>query len=339
MPDAVSRALGLAGATPLVAVAWLTVLYDLVIVLVVLVGTLSIAAGLTWFERRLLGFFQDRLGPNRVGPAGLLQPLADTVKMFTKEDWIPPFADGALFVLAPAIIMVSVLLGFVVVPVSRTFVVADMNIGLLFFLAMSSLGVYSVVLAGWSSASKYSVIGGLRAAAQMMSYEVFMGIALTGVVLLSGSFDLNRIVAGQHGLWYVVPQFPGFIVFLLAGFAEMRRIPFDLVEAESELVAGYRTEYSGMKSGLFLVGEYLGMTLISALIVTVYFGGWLGPGLPGFLWFLIKVFIFIFFFIWVRGTLPRPRYDQLMELGWKLLLPLSLANLAITGAIILAVQK
>ena len=337
MADAVRQVLG--PATPLFAVAWLTVLYDLVIVLVVLVGALSIAAGLTWFERRLLGFFQDRLGPNRVGPAGLLQPLADTVKMFTKEDWVPPFADAALFVLAPAVIVVSVLLGFVVVPVTRTFVVADMNIGLLFFLAMSSLGVYSVVLAGWSSSSKYSVIGGLRAAAQMMSYEVFMGLAITGVVLLAGSFDLNRIVEGQHGLWYVIPQFPGFIIFLLAGFAEMRRIPFDLVEAESELVAGYRTEYSGMKSGLFLVGEYLGMTLISALIVTLYFGGWLGPGLPAFLWFLIKVFIFIFLFILVRGTLPRPRYDQLMELGWKILLPLSLANLAITGAIILAVQR
>ena len=321
------------------AVAWPTVLYDLVIVLVVLVGALSIAAGLTWFERRLLSFFQDRLGPNRVGPAGLLQPLADMVKMFTKEDWTPPFADRALFILAPAIIIVSVLLGFVVVPLTGSFVIADMNVGLLFFLAMSSLGVYSVALAGWSSASKYSVVGGLRAAAQMMSYEVFMGLALTGVVLLSGSFDLNRIVEGQRGLWYVVPQLPGFIVFVLAGFAEMRRIPFDLVEAESELVAGYRTEYSGMKSGMFLVGEYLGMTLISALIVTLYFGGWLGPGLPAFLWFLIKIVVFLFFFILVRGTLPRPRYDQLMELGWKILLPLSVANLAITGAIILAVQR
>jgi NADH-quinone oxidoreductase subunit H len=339
VPEPVRQALGLAGPSLLAAVAWLTVLYDLVIVLVVLAGVLSIAAGLTWFERRLLGLFQDRLGPNRVGPAGLLQPLADTVKMFTKEDWIPPFADRPLFVLAPAIIVVSVLLGFVIVPLTGSFVIADMNIGLLFFLAMSSLGVYGVVLAGWSSASKYSVIGGLRAAAQMMSYEVFMGIALTGVVLLSGSFDLNRIVAGQRGLWYVVPQLPGFIVFLLAGFAEMRRIPFDLVEAESELVAGYRTEYSGMKSGMFLVGEYLGMTLIAALIVTLYFGGWLGPGLPAFLWFLIKTFIVIVFFILVRGTLPRPRYDQLMELGWKILLPLSLLNLAVTGAIVLAVQR
>ena len=337
MPDALRELAGY-GAAPVVGVAWLTLLYDIVIVLVVLIAALSIAAGLTWFERRLLGFFQDRLGPNRVGPAGLLQPLADTVKMFTKEDWTPPFADRNLFIAAPAIIIVSVLLAFVVVPVSDSFVIADTNIGLLFFLAMSSLGVYSVALAGWSSASKYSVIGGLRAAAQMMSYEVFMGIALAGVVLLAGSFDLNRIVEGQQGLWYVVPQFPGFIVFLLAGFAEMRRIPFDLVEAESELVAGYRTEYSGMKSGMFLVGEYLGMTLISALIVTLYFGGWQGPGLPGFLWFLIKLFIFLVFFIWVRATLPRPRYDQLMELGWKLLLPLSLLNLIVTGAIILAVQ-
>jgi NADH-quinone oxidoreductase subunit H len=320
-------------------VSWAHVVWELVIVLIVLVGALSIAAGLTWFERRLLGFFQDRLGPNRVGPAGLLQPLADVVKMATKEDWIPPFADRTLFVLAPAIIVVSVLLAFVVVPVTKSIVVADMNIGLLFFLAMSSLGVYSVVLAGWSSHSKYSVIGGLRAAAQMMSYEVFMGLALTGVVLLAGSFNLNRIVEGQRGLWYIVPQLPGFIVFLLAGFAEMRRIPFDLVEAESELVAGYRTEYSGMKSGVFLVGEYLGMTLISALIATLYFGGWLGPGLPGWLWFLIKTFILVCFFILVRATLPRPRYDQLMELGWKILLPISLANLAITGAIILAAQR
>ena len=339
MSEAACHALGLAGFGALATAAWATVLYDLVIVLVVLVGVLSIAAGLTWFERRLLSFFQDRLGPNRVGPAGLLQPLADMVKMFFKEDWIPPFADPALFVLAPAIIIVSVLLAFVVVPVTGSFVIADLNIGLLFFLAMSSLGVYSVALAGWSSASKYSVIGGLRAAAQMMSYEVFMGLALTGVVLLSGSFDLNRIVAGQRGLWYVVPQLPGFLVFLLAGFAEMRRIPFDLVEAESELVAGYRTEYSGMKSGMFLVGEYLGMTLISALIVTIYFGGWLGPGLPGFVWFLIKIFVFIAFFILVRATLPRPRYDQLMDLGWKILLPLCLVNLAVTGAIILAVQR
>ncbi len=212
-----------------------------------------------------------------MGPAGLLQPLADMVKIFTKEDWTPPFADPTLFVLAPAIIIVSVLLSFVVVPVTGTFVIADMNIGLLFFLAMSSLGVYSVALAGWSSNSKYSLIGGLRAAAQMMSYEVFMGLALIGVVLLSGSFDLSRIVEGQRGLWYVVPQFPGFIVFLLAGFAEMRRLPFDLPEAESELVAGYQTEYSGMKFGMFFVGEYLGMTLISALIATLFFGGWLGP--------------------------------------------------------------
>jgi NADH-quinone oxidoreductase subunit H len=339
MPDptaALARALG---AAPLGVATWAEDLWKLVVVLIVLLGALNVAAFLIWMERRLLGLFQDRLGPNRVGPAGLLQPVADMVKIFTKEDWVPPFADRTLFVAAPAIIVLSVLLGFAVIPLNHTVVVANLNVGLLYFLAMSSFGVYAVALAGWASHSKYSVIGGLRAAAQMISYEVFMGLALTGVVLLAGSFSLNDIVEGQHGLWYVVPQFPGFVVFLLAGFAETRRIPFDLVEAESELVAGYHTEYSGMKFGMFFVGEYMGITLISALIATLYFGGWLGPVLPGFLWFLIKTFAFIALFILVRATYPRPRYDQLMELGWKVLLPISLANLAVTGAIVLAVQK
>ena len=327
------------GLPALVGIAWGPVVWDIVVVLIVLLLALNIAAVLVWLERRLLGFFQDRLGPNRVGPAGLAQPLADVVKLLTKENWNPPFADRAVFVIAPMIVMISVLLSFAVVPFSHSVVVADMNVGLLFFLAMSSFGVYSVTLGGWASHSKYSVIGGLRAAAQMVSYEVFMGLSLTGVVLIAGSFNLNAIVEGQRGLWYVVPQLPGFIVFLLAGFAETRRIPFDLVEAESELVAGYHTEYSGMKFGMFFVGEYLGITLVSAIIVTLYFGGWLGPWLPGIVWFLIKTFIVIAFFILVRATFPRPRYDQLMELGWKLLLPISLANLAITGAIVLAVQK
>ena len=321
------------------AIDWGSVVLDIVVVLIVLLVALNVAAVLVWWERRLLSFFQDRLGPNRVGPGGLAQPLADVVKLLTKEDWIPPFADRGVFVLAPGIVMVSVLLAFAVIPLSRTIVVADMNVGLLFFLAMSSFGVYSVTLAGWASRSKYSVIGGLRAAAQMVSYEVFMGLSLTGVVLIAGSFNLNAIVEGQRGLWYVVPQLPGFIVFLLAGFAETRRIPFDLVEAESELVAGYHTEYSAMKFGMFFVGEYLGITLISMLIVTLYFGGWLGPGADGIWWFALKTFIAISFFILVRATFPRPRYDQLMELGWKILLPVSLANVAITGAIVLAVQK
>jgi NADH-quinone oxidoreductase subunit H len=310
--------------------------WQLLTVLGVLLVVLLIAAGLIWYERRLLGLVQDRLGPNRVGPAGLLQVLADTFKILFKEDWVPPFADRPLFVIAPPIVLVTALLSFMVIPVAQGVVVADLNIGLLFFLAMSSLAVYSVVLAGWASHSKYSLIGGLRAAAQMVSYEVFMGLSLAGVVVMAGSFDLQDIVKGQDGVWYVVPQFIGFVVFVIAGLAETRRIPFDLVEAESELVAGYHTEYSGMKFGLFMVGEYVAITLISALIATLFFGGWLGPWLPGWLWFLIKTVIFISCFIVARATFPRPRYDQLMALGWKAMLPLSLVNLLVTGAIVVA---
>ncbi len=309
---------------------------QLLTVLGVLLVVMLIAAGLIWYERRLLSLFQDRYGPNRVGPAGLLQVLADTFKILFKEDWVPPFADRRVFVVAPSIVLVTALLSFMVVPVAAGIVVVDVNIGLLFFLGMSSLAVYSVVLAGWSSHSKYSLVGGLRAAAQMVSYEVFMGLSLVGVVIMAGSFNLQAIVEGQRGLWYVVPQFIGFVVFVIAGLAETRRIPFDLVEAESELVAGYHTEYSGMKFGLFLVGEYVAITLISALIATLFFGGWLGPWLPAIVWFLLKTAIFITFFILTRATFPRPRYDQLMELGWKAMLPLSLVNLLVTGAIVVA---
>ena len=310
--------------------------WELLTVLLVLLAVLTIAAGLIWYERRLLSLVQDRFGPNRVGPAGLLQVIADTFKILFKEDWVPPFADKRVFVIAPPIVLVTALLSFIVIPVASGVVIADLNVGLLFVLAMSSLAVYSVVLAGWSSHSKYSLVGGLRAAAQMVSYEVFMGLSLIGVVLLAGSFSLVDIVNSQKGLWNVIPQFIGFVVFLVAGFAETRRIPFDLAEAESELVAGYHTEYSGMKFGLFMVGEYVAITLISALITTLFFGGWLGPGLPGLLWFLIKTGIFISLFIVVRGTFPRPRYDQLMALGWKFMLPLSLLNLLVTGAIVVA---
>ncbi|OPZ45470.1 MAG: NADH-quinone oxidoreductase subunit H [Actinobacteria bacterium ADurb.BinA094] len=310
--------------------------WQLLVVLGVLVAVLSIAAGLIWYERRLLGLLQDRYGPNRVGPAGLLQVLADTLKILFKEDWVPPFADRRVFVVAPSLVLVTALLSFMVVPVADGWVVADLDVGLLFVLAMSSLAVYSVVLAGWSSRSKYSLVGGLRAAAQMVSYEVFMGLSLIGVVALAGSFRLSDIVAAQEHMWFVVPQAVGFVVFLVAGFAETRRIPFDLVEAESELVAGYHTEYSGMKFGLFLVGEYVAIILISALITTLFFGGWLGPWLPGVVWFLVKTMAFITLFIVVRGTLPRLRYDQLMALGWKTMLPLSLINLLVTGAVVVA---
>jgi len=304
----------------------------------VLVVALSLAGGLIWVERRLLALWQDRYGPNRVGPFGLLQVVADMIKIFAKEDWIPPFADKPVFVLAPAIIVVTVLMTFAVLPIAPGVIVSDLNVGLLFFLAMSSLGVYSVVLAGWSSDNKYSLLGGMRAAAQMLSYEVFMGLSLLGVVALAGSFDLVRIVEAQRGLWFVVPQFLGFILFLIAGIAETRRLPFDLPEAESELIAGYHSEYSGMKFGMFFVGEYLGITLISALIAILFFGGWLGPGLPPIVWFFVKMFFFISFFILLRASLPRPRFDQLMAWGWKLMLPLALANILVTGAVVLALR-
>ena len=308
----------------------------LVILFGVLIGAMSVAAGLIWLERRLLAVWQDRFGPNRVGRFGLLQVLADMIKIFFKEDWIPPFADKPVYIIAPAIIIVTVLLSFSVIPFTGAIQVVNINIGLLFFLSMSSMGVYSVALAGWSSHNKYSLLGGLRASAQMLSYEVFMGLSLMGVVGMAGSFDLREIIEAQRGLWFCVPQFFGMIMFLIAGIAETHRMPFDLPEAESELVAGFHSEYSGMKFGMFFVGEYLGITLISALIVTLYFGGWMGPVLPPIVWFLLKTFILICLFILLRASLPRPRYDQLMTYGWKVLLPLSLLNLLITGGIILA---
>jgi NADH-quinone oxidoreductase subunit H len=312
-------------------------LRSLVIIIGVLAVLMSVSAGLIWLERRLLALWQDRYGPNRVGPFGLLQVLADMIKILSKEDWIPPFADKPVFVLAPALSVVTVLLSFAVLPFAPGLVVVDLNIGLLFFLAMSSMGVYSVVLAGWSSNNKYALLGGLRAAAQMLSYEVFMGLSLMGVVLLAGSFNLREIVAAQRRIWFCVPQLLGLLIFLIAGIAETRRLPFDLPEAESELVAGYHAEYSGMKFGMFFVGEYLGITLISAMIVTLFFGGWLGPVLPPIVWFALKTFVFICFFILLRATLPRPRFDQLMSYGWKVMLPLALLNLVVTGGVLLAI--
>jgi NADH-quinone oxidoreductase subunit H len=302
----------------------------------VLFVALNMAIGLIWFERRALGLWQERYGPNRVGPLGLLQPIADAVKMFMKEDWVPPFADKAVFVLAPGIVIATVLLVFAVIPFGAGVIVADTNVALLFFLAMSSLGVYSIVLGAWASDNKYALLGGLRAAAQMISYEVFMGLSLMGVVMIAGSFSLQDIVEAQRKTWFFIPQILGFLVFLVAGLAETRRIPFDIPEAENELVAGFHTEYSGMKFGMFFVGEYLGITLISAMITTLFFGGWLGPSfLWGPIWFLLKMGAFITFFVLMRAALPRPRYDQLMAYGWKILLPVALANLMITGAIVL----
>lgn len=314
-------------------------LFQIIITIIIFSAIMTLAAGLIWVERRLLSVFQERYGPNRVGPLGLLQVVADMIKIFTKEDWIPPFADKVVFIIAPMIILASVLFSFMVVPFAPEVFVSDTNIGLLFFLAMSSLAAYSVVLAGWSSNNKYSLLGALRGSAQMISYEVFMGISLMGVVMLAGSFNLNDIVEAQRKVWFVIPQFVGFVIFFIAGLAETHRLPFDIPEAESELIAGFHSEYSGMKFGMFFVGEYVAVTLISALIVTLFFGGWLGPSfLPPVIWFIIKTLIFICGFILIRAALPRPRYDQLMSYGWKLLLPLSLLNLLVTGAIVLAVK-
>ena len=297
-------------------------------------AVVATAAMLIWVERRLLGIWQDRLGPNRVGPLGIGQVVADMFKIFTKEDWVPPFADRAVFVIAPTIVMTVLLLSFAVVPFAPGVGIIDSNIGLLFILAMAGLGAYSVMLGGLASNNKYSLMGALRAAAQMISYEVFMGLSILGVVMLAGSFSLREIVLAQSDGWYIIPQIIGFVIFAVAGVAESHRQPFDLPEAEHEIVAGFHTEYSGMKFGMFFVGEYVGVLLTSSLIAP--FGLDFEPAwLSGVIWFGLKTMVFVCFFILMRAAIPRPRYDQLMRYGWLVLLPLSLLNLLITGAIVL----
>jgi NADH-quinone oxidoreductase subunit H len=310
---------------------------QLLMIVPVLAGAFVGALLLVWWERRLLGFWQDRLGPNRLGPFGILQSVADAIKILTKHDWVPPFSDRVVFTLAPTAAVAAILLGLAVVPFAPGLVIIDLNVGLLFFLAMTSLAVYSVLLGGFASNNKYALLGGLRSAAQMVSYEVFMGLSLMGVVMLAGSFNLSAIVEAQRTVWFAVPQFLGLVVFLIAGVAEAHRLPFDLPEAEQELAAGYHTEYSGIKFGLFMVGEYLAIILTSAMTVTLFFGGWLGPALlPPLLWFALKTAVLICFFVLLRAALPRPRYDQLMSFGWKILLPITLLNLLVTGALALA---
>ncbi len=305
----------------------------IIILLAVVIG----GAIIIFIERRLLGLWQGRYGPNRVGWQGLAQLPADMLKMFFKEDWTPPFVDKLTFWIAPIIAMSALLTAFVVVPISPTWGVIDMNIGLLFFLAMAGLGVYAVMLAGWSSNSKYSLLGGLRSTAQTITYEVFMGLSVMGVVALAGTFNLRDIVLAQQDGWFALPQILGFITFSVAGVAVAHRAPFDLPEAEQELAAGYQTEYSGLKWGMFYVGEYVGVVVVSAMIVTLFCGGWLGPG-PDWLaplWFVAKVVVFVMLMILMRAAMPRPRYDQLMDLGWKVCLPLTVLNLLATGAWIL----
>lgn len=304
---------------------------------------LGAAALLIWVERRVLGFLSERLGPNRVGPFGILQSIADVLKLLTKEDWVPPFADKPTFVIAPLVIPIVMLLSFAVIPIAPGVGVMDLNIGLLWVFAMAGLASYSAMLGGLASNNKFALLGGLRAAGQMISYEVFMGISILGVVILGDSFNLREIVEAQEGQWFIFPQFVGFVVFLIAGLAESKRWPFDLAEGESEIISGFNTEYSGMKFGFFFVGEYIGMLVLSALITVLFFGGWLAPfGLEfgneiisGVFWMGLKTSLWVFFFILVRAALVRPRYDQLMSYGWLVMLPLSLLNLLITGAIVL----
>lgn len=317
--------------TPTVEAAVLAMLQALIILL----GAVLLGAVLTVVERRLLGLWQDRYGPNRVGPFGSLQLIADMIKIFFKEDWIPPFADRTLFVLAPAIAMASLLLSFMIIPITPGWGVADLHIGLLFFLAMAGINVYAVLFGGWSSGNKYALIGAMRASAQTLSYEVFMGLSLMGVVAMAGSFNMREIVNAQEGFWFIIPQFFGFCTFLIAGIAVTHRHPFDQPEAEQELADGYHIEYSSMKFGMFFIGEYVGMALVSALIVTLFFGGWHGPLLPPIVWFALKTGFFLVLFILLRAALPRPRYDRVMSFGWKICLPLTLINLLVTGAVIL----
>lgn len=318
-----------------------SVLLNIINVVAILVFVVGSAAFTTWVERRMLGIWQDRYGPNRVGPFGLLQVVADMIKLLWKEDWVPPFADKFVFVVAPTIAMFVVVAAFAVIPVAPGVGVVDLNVGLLFFLAMTSLGVYAVMFGAYASDNKYALLGGLRAAAQMVSYEVFMGLSLMGVVMLTGTFNLREIVYAQQDGWYFIPQFIGMCIFFLAGIAESHRTPFDLPEAEHELTAGFHTEYSGMKFGMFFIGEYVSVILTSAMMTALFFGGWLGPTwsffayVPPIFWFLLKTAILVLLMILVRGSLPRPRYDQLMAFGWKAMLPLAMINLLITAIIVL----
>ena len=316
----------------------------LLIKIAVMLGGLLLAASyLVWLERKLLARLQIRLGPNRAGIFGLLQPIADAIKLLTKEDIVPSAADGFIFRLAPAVVAVTALLMFAVVPLGPDMqvfghlvpmVITDLNVGLLFVFALSSLGVYGVALGGWASNSKFALLGGIRGAAQMISYELALGLSLVPVVMLAGSLSLTAIVDAQAGLPFIVLQPVSFAIFVISAMAESKRIPFDLPEAENELGAGFHTEYSGMRFGLFFLGEYVHIQVLGALTAVFFLGGWHGPLLPPVVWLMLKIFIVAVIMIWIRGTLPRLRYDQLMALGWKVLIPASLINIVVTGAFI-----
>jgi len=333
--------------TTLLAIILLLLKIGLVFLGFLLVGLLLISGWLVLGERRVLAWMQIRLGPNRAGPFGLLQPVADIVKLLTKEDVMPEGADRLIFPYAPAVVATTALLIFAVIPFGERWtilgkeiplVISDLNVGLLYAFALSSLGVYGVALGGWASNSKFSLLGSIRGVGQMISYELSLGLSLVPVVMLAGSFSLVDIVNAQASYPFLVVQPVSFLIFFLSAAAEIKRIPFDLPEAENELVAGYHTEYSGMRFGLYFLGEYVTMIMLGSLLAVFFLGGWRGPLLPPVLWFCGKVTLVVFFMIWLRATLPRLRYDQLMNLGWKVLIPVALLNIVVTGGVILWIQ-
>jgi NADH-quinone oxidoreductase subunit H len=309
-----------------------------IVIFVVLFGLLPM---LTVLERKLIGRFQNRFGPNRVGPFGLLQPLADVGKLISKEPFRPQNALGFLYAVGPALVVLSGVLALAIIPFGNVqdgigLYGIDVSIGILYFFAVGSIAFYGLLLSGWSSGSKYSFLGAMRSAAQLISYEVAMGLSLLGVILMAGSLSLVSIVEAQDGIWYIVPQLVGFLTFMVAGFAETSRAPFDLPEADAELVQGFMTEYGGMRFGSFLLAEYMEITVVSAIGAAMFLGGFMGPG-PGWLdpiWMLLKTLALVCLFIWVRATLPRIRYDQLMSLGWKVLLPLATLNVLVTAVVV-----
>ena len=314
----------------------------------VLLGLLLLVTYLVYAERKFLARLQVRFGPNRAGPFGLLQPIADFIKLLGKEDIVPEGADRAIFLFAPAVVAATAFLIFAVVPFGQgltisgrqvQMVISDLNVGLLYALALSSLGVYGVALGGWASNSKYSVLGSIRGVAQMISYELSLGLSLVPVVMITGSFSLVDIVEAQSKYPFILVQPVSFLIFFVSAVAEIKRIPFDLPEAENELVAGYHTEFSGMRFGLFFVGEYATMVVLGSLVAAFFLGGWHGPLLPPIIWFLIKVLFVALLMIWIRATLPRLRYDQLMHLGWKLLVPVALLNIVVTGGVMLILSS
>ena len=325
---------------------FLDILIIVLKILLIVVPLLLFIAYLTYFERKVIGAIQLRKGPNVVGPFGLFQPIADGIKLLTKETIFPENSNKLIFTFSPILTFTLALIGWAVIPIDYKIVLADINVGVMYIFAVSSLGVYGIIMAGWASNSRYAFLGALRSAAQMISYEVSIGLIIISVLITSGSLNLTEIVMKQQNMWYVIPHFPMFIIFFISTLAETNRAPFDLPEAESELVAGYNVEYSSMSFGLFFLGEYGNMILMSSMSTILFLGGWLPPfdisffeNIPGFIWFLLKVTFLLFLFLWVRATLPRYRYDQLMRLGWKVFLPLSLAWIILTSSVVIYFQN